>query len=674
MKVFWNNVWEWIKRNRLTVIYFFFAIAIEMVGVATVEKNPFMSRPFIGLGLLLIVSGLVMLTKNNYARMCIYGGLLAVQAVLALVFAVIYDMTGQYFDFGMLKLRNDAFGILESIPVNFITFYAGLLFCVLYVVYGLRFCRREPEVTVSKPLRLGYAAVAIGGLATVIVSVFSYYYPPANKYQTMIDGKTTGAYSSYGMTGNAIGELAKTLFLQDKTVLSSAAMDGFIYKEQSAPTEYFGVSKDKNLVVVVGETFEWYSFLVNEKYPNALDLTNEQLKALYPNIWKFYENSVAMTNFHSKEKTDISETFSIMGSYPTGAYINYDYSENTLPQTIPNIFKLLDPDIQTRSFHNGFKTFYNRNEAHEMFGFERGCPIDMYDMEEMSNQTVANGGAPTMTEYMDDGERNLDSEMIETCKDLMFPTDKRFCTYITTITMHGMYYERKNIASEREELLEALKNAHGGEEYVIEEKSEEEQVLFHYMTTALEFDDAIGCMMADLEKKDLLDNTTIVMFGDHDAYYQELSSYTKDIYDYDTAGNYTDLYTVPLLIYDADLAPQKIDKFTCTADIVPTILDLFGIRYYTNMYYGHSVFSEEQSVLYSRAYDFFLSDGIQGKSVNNMLYVHSSVTKEEIAAYKAEATKLVDRIKHCDYIFRQDYFAKQSNYDTFVAKMKAINV
>ena len=154
-----------------------------------------------------------------------------------------------------------------------------------------------------------------------------------------------------------------------------------------------------------------------------------------------------------------------------------------------------------------------------------------------------------------------------------------------------------------------------GEDYNLEEQDEQQQILLHYMTTALEFDDAIGCMMQDLESKGLLDNTTVVLFGDHDAYYQKVSGSVKDIYAYDdeelekSGRNFTDLYKVPLMIYDEKLSEEieekngerMIDKFTCTSDIVPTLLDLFGIHYYTNMYYGHSVFSNEQSVLYSRA-------------------------------------------------------------------------
>lgn len=677
MRLFAEKLWGWIKKNQLAVIYFTFAVFIEMTAVFTVEGNPFFTRPFIFLGVILAVCGLVSLIPNNRVRLVIFTVFLALQGILDLVFAVIFDMTGQYFDFGMLNLRNDAFGTLESIPVNFGTFYAAVLFCALYLIYGLRITYADSGAKVNRRSALFYAMAAVTGVATCGISLAAYY--PRNgvdKYEEMINGKAESAYSAYGMIGNLIGEFSGALF-EDDTELSDAQIEQFIYAQQSMPTEYFGISKDKNVLVILGETLEWYSFLVNDEHPNALGLTNEELRELYPNLNRFYDEGVIMTNFHSREKTDIAETLSIMGSYPTDAYINYDYSENTMPTTVPNILGQLygEENISLRSFHNGFKAFYNRIEAHAAFGFEE--LTDMDDMEKMALEALESGLTDEMSFHntMEDGERNLDSEMVETAKDLMFPTDKPFYSFITTITMHGVYYPRSNLQWARGILEDAL-----GERMPTEEETEA-NVLFEYMSTALEFDKALGCVFADLEKKDLLDDTVIVLFGDHNAYYQDLSNYVKDIDDYDTERKFTDLYNVPLMIYDTDLTAKLaenkdsriIDKFTCTADIVPTLLDLLGIRYYTNLYYGHSVFDASQSVLYSRAYDTFISDGLVGKSVNKLVYRHESVSQTALDAYKAEGVRLVEKIKYCDYIFRQDYFAAADNLTQYRENMRKLN-
>lgn len=663
-----SSAWlkEWIESNRIVIIYFIYAVLIEMIAVFAVEGNPFITNPFISLGLLFVITGIALIFKSNKKRFIFCSVFLVVQAVADLAFAVVYDMTGQYFDFGMLNLRNDAFGILESIPMNFIAFYSAMFFCIFFVIYGMRTIKRNKTVEYKAGFKYAYIGVMAAGIIMMGVALYSNNSEKVDKYDKLLYNKQGSNYSSYGIIGNLLNEFSKGLIFNETEFLSSENIDSYIYSEVSEPTEKFGVSKDKNVIVVLVESFEWFSFIKNDEYPNGLNLSKEDIEYLFPNITKFYNESVVMNNFHSKEKTDISETLSILGSYPTDAYVNYDFSENTIPNTVPNLLRsLYGEDIQMRSFHNGFKSFYNREQTHAAFGFE--SLTDMNDMYKISDKLVESGKAAetTMHDYMTNGERNLDSEMINTCKDLMFPTDKRFYTYITTITMHGIYYERENLADKMQKLREVCTPS--------AEDKEMEQILMNYVTTVMEFDEALGIMMDDLESKGLLENTTIVLFGDHNSYYQQLSNYVKDIEDYDTDNYYTDLYKVPFMIYDSDLEPQTIDKFTCTADIVPTVLDLLGVNVYSNMYYGNSVFSPKESVLYSRAYGIFVGEGVVGRSINSLLYKSKSVSDEYMDYFNEEAVKLVTKIKYCDQLFYQNYFGDEENYNTFIEKMKEIN-
>ena len=682
-----QKVTEWIKNNRLVVIYFFLAILIEASVVFSVEGTPFMTRPLLALGFLVVLAGVLLLLPNNMSKLIVGTVLLFLQTVLDLIFAAIYDMTGQYFDLDMFSLRNDAVSALEKIPVNFIAFYIGFLACVLYIIYGLRSLHIEEEQTEKKPKKykysfLFYLGAILVGASTLVGSFMAYYPAKGDKYNEMINSKEKGVYSSYGLIGNFIGEIGNA-FKDDKSTLLSTQATDFIYAKQSTPSANFGVAKDKNVVVILSESLEWFAFMRNKEHPYSLDLTAEELASFYPNLTKFYKESVAATNFHSREKTDIAETTSIIGAYPTGKYVNYAYYQNALPNTLPNIVKTLDEDIQTTYFHNGEKTFYNRDEAALTFGFDD--IIDRFDMEEMANAAAEEGETPTFINYQEskaNSELCLDAEMMETCKDLMFPTDKRFFTYITTITMHGTYYARENLTTEREAFEKFL-----GEERMAEIAEDDfAQVLFYYMVTAKELDDALGVMFADLEKKNLLDNTMILLFGDHNAYYNQLSNYVKDIVDYDTELNFTNLYKVPLMIWGSGLQAQKVDKFACTADIVPTILDLLGIRYYENFYYGNSLFSQTQSVMYSRAYGIFLRSGIVGTSATNVVFRYEgetnalgnidkkgAVTDEDIAAFTRDGAALVEKIKYCDYLFKEDYFAQGNNLQIYQEKMKELN-
>lgn len=674
---FFAALWKWSKDNRFFLLFVLFSAIMEMSTVFFLDGNPFMTRPFLSWGLILFISGLVLLVPSRRGQVVIFSCLLVVQFLFQILFSVIFDLTEQYFEYEMLNLKNDAFGTLENIPIRFGLFFIGLALCVSYVIMGLRGTSKRPRFKADKRsvfIKLGASAV---GVATIFTSFFCYYPRNNNRYEEMINGTAKSSYSAYGVTGNLLGEFVGAMF-PDKSTMSDANIEKFIYDENAVwqGSEYFGVSKDNNVITVLGETLEWFSFIADDsKYVKHLGLTDEEMATLFPNLRSFMNDSVQMKNFHSREKTDIAETLSMMGSYPTTAYINYDYYDNTMPLTIANVLKMMDEDIQCRSFHNGFKTFYNRDDVHRAFGFE--YLYDMYDMARMAQEDLDNGVTTELAfyNYMKVGERNLDSEMIEVCKDEMFPTDKRFYTYITSITMHGIYYDRDNLDRWDKKLESAL-----GAERMPDPDDEDlkDDLLYYYLTAAMEFDCAIGKMMDELEERGLLDNTTILIFGDHNAYYHSLSKYVKDIEDYDTERRYTDLYNVPLMIYDRKLTNKMldkgedlvVDKFTCTADIASTILDLLGIHYYENMYYGTSVFSDQSSVLYSRAYDTFIASGIVGTSVNNLVYQHPSA---DVETYKKTAIKLVEKIKHCDYIYKQDYFGDEEKMALYRQKMAAIN-
>jgi hypothetical protein len=87
-------------------------------------------------------------------------------------------------------------------------------------------------------------------------------------------------------------------------------------------------------------------------------------------------------------------------------------------------------------------------------------------------------------------------------------------------------------------------------------------------------DDAVGKMRAILERKGLLENTTIVLYGDHGD-----DSWTHGFKGGMIHGTepYTDIIWTPLAIRDPRLAPGTVDCMASTIDIAPTCLSLLGI-------------------------------------------------------------------------------------------------
>lgn len=663
--------------NYLIFALWIISLIMELTAVTVTGGAFFIRKPWIYLSLMLVFTGVMYSIKNNNGRFWFAFVLLLFNFIVDIVFIVVFEMTDTIFDFSMFNLRSDAMAIIESLPINFwYVLIAGMLISA-YVVFGRYFIKRAPKPEKPQKLPLILTVVAMActiALHGVLVFFTQHNYDPGNLSQKLYRDNTS-SYSDKGIMGNFFSELYKGAFFSKVKLGDTTELDNFIYSEESTETELFGKAKGYNVITVLGESFEWFGFMSALKdgdnkilcdYPNGFNADETILRELYPNLYGLYDDSVAMTNFHSREKTDMSENLSIMGAYPTDKIINYDYPKNTVVTSLARTLKEVDGELTANYFHNGTADFYNRNTY-----LKKALGFDSFTAEDSMTQKG-------MTDYIKKGERNLDSEMIETCHEEMFPTDRRFYTYITTITQHGQYEERDNLKKYYEKL----------DEYGLApapEKSDKNYLVAKnfrtYAAAAMELDAAIGKINYYLKNtyndkgERLMDNTILVLFGDHNAYYSSLSSDVKDIADgkYNTDKNYTDLYRVPLMIRigDGEYA-QKINKFTCTADIIPSLYDLLGIKTYSNLLYGKSVFDKTESVLYSRAYDVFITDKVYFTSLNNIRYKSSDADEVYMNQTEETAKHLLDKVSHINRIFYYDYLSGDKATE-YYSKLRTLN-
>lgn len=658
-----------VRKNYLMIGYILAGLLIELTGIAVTAGKFYMTEPWYYFTFLFLVCLISMYIPNHTGRYALFATALAANFVLDLIFIVIYDSTGTVFDYAMINLRGDAMSIVESVPISFTYIFVSGIAIALYCTVGWMLKKHMPSPRSTKAaLAITASLVAVTISADTLLVVLGNYKNDNTDLSYKLYGTETSTYSNKGIVGNLANELARGTWFSDIKIGSRDELTSFIYKQTTEPTYMYQKAYDYNVVTILCESFEWFTFLYDEeRYPNGFARPIRELKAaaalgkpvtdgdteididaeiakiqsslreLYPNLYRFYESSatVVLDNSYSLEKTDISENKSIMGNYPLYQFINYAYPENSLPYSLPNIMKELF-GVESNSFHNGKKDFYNRNIHHtKALGFN-----SYTSMEDMGCYETDVPGV---------GERNLDSLMFETCKKDMFPTDRRFNTYITTITQHGQYAFRENLKPYYDKLdrlgILPLKD------------DDDTNALRYYCAAGMDFDAAIGIMLDYLDETGLADNTLITLFGDHNAYYQGVSNYVKNIRRYDTP-NYTELYRVPVMIKvgTQNLGNPVIEKFTCVADIYPTILDLIGVRSFSNLMYGTSAFTEQASVLYSRAYDQFVTDKIYFNTLRSITYKAPDVDDDYIAEIDNKALTLLDKISHINRIFASDYF------------------
>jgi hypothetical protein len=87
-------------------------------------------------------------------------------------------------------------------------------------------------------------------------------------------------------------------------------------------------------------------------------------------------------------------------------------------------------------------------------------------------------------------------------------------------------------------------------------------------------DDAIGVFLATLERKGLLDKTTIVVYGDHGDDYWTHGFKGGMVH---ATEPYAQITWTPLAIRDSALGPGIDERLASTIDIAPTCLELLGV-------------------------------------------------------------------------------------------------
>lgn len=654
-----------LKNNLITFVFLIFSIAFECISITFIGCSPFLSKPLYPLVFFCLLGTLIMLFKSSRKKVVFGSIILFLQIVSNIGFLYLYDSNGTFFEWAMFNQRNDAYATIEEFALRWnlliilLVLYASYItICVLIhkFIYKAKYFVYRPTIFAKRAilasLIIAFTLTACIPITTAVSSVDDNY------VQKYLYGSADNKYQQYGMTSNAVYELFNGTIADALVDYDTEGVNDFIFKGQNPylkTTEYNGISKENNLVLVLVESFEWFAFFA----PESNYLTEEQSLALYPNLNKFLSESVYANNFYAREKTDTSELLALVGNNPTGKFTNYDFPNNEFPWSLPNMFRenaisngytystdSSESQISVRSFHQNDGEFYNRKVLHESIGFDSFTAIE--DMEEF--------GVIDMWSQDDvEGERNPDSITMDKMRYEMLPNDKeQFMTFWITFAMHGYYKEKRPSFTEYYNLMDEYNAFPEG-------ISEKDDYIRTYAAAVMDFDKALGIMMDTLEKQGQLEDTTIVLFSDHNCYYSNLSYYAKGI----NERHNSEVYRIPFMIYDQKLkdayvaneGSNVITKFTTTSDIIPTIYDLFGIKCYKNLFYGSSMFDKKvESIIFSRAYEIFITDKLICYSVEGLKYKSPDFTEADLIDFEKRATTHLEKQHIIDKIYYNNYF------------------
>ena len=353
------------------------------------------------------------------------------------------------------------------------------------------------------------------------------------------------------------------------------------YMANETPTKqnkYTGMFKDKNLIVITAEAFS--PIAVNE--------------ALTPTLYKLVNQGFTFTNFYSPiyyVSTSDGEYVSLTSLLPKeSVWSFYKSSKNYLPYVYGNVFKNLG--YETYAFHDGQYKYYDRNLSHPNMGYKyMACGNGLEKLMNCKKWPQS------------------DLEMINATFD-MYSNEEKFVAYYMSISGHLEYnFYGNNMASKNKALV-------ADTEYSDKIKA--------YIACQIELDKALEELINKLKEKDILDDTVIVLSADHYPYgltNDDINSVTP------LEDAKFDIHKNNLIIWSNTMKKNiKIDKIAESLDILPTILNLFGINYDSRLLIGKDILSDTDGLVILNDRSWITKYGKYNASTQKF----TSLTEEEI--------------------------------------------
>ena len=327
--------------------------------------------------------------------------------------------------------------------------------------------------------------------------------------------------------------------------------------------EYTGMFEGYNLIYITAEAFSPYC-------------VDEQLT---PTLYKLVNTGFVFENFYvppTGESTAGGEHMNVTGlltnpNRPSGVYTIQQTMDNYMPYGLGNVFGRMG--VTSYAYHNNSLSYYNRIGTLPNLGYIfKAAKAGAVDEKEAIDKGLIF--------EIDSANRwpQSDLDMMNVTLKEYLKTDGQFHAYYMTVSGHALYTKSGN--------AQAAKNWHYVENLPYSEEAK------GYIACNIELDRALESLIKQLEEAGVLDKTVICMSADHEPY--GLQTVTKE----ELAGHDLDetigIYKNNLILWNSAMEPVKVEKACTSIDILPTLLNLFGIEYDSRLLMGKDILSTDE--------------------------------------------------------------------------------
>lgn len=594
LKKFAKGTKDYFKHNAL-FITFVLTTFIEacMLRFFTVKNFTAISPLFADFAVILFVGAFAYFfkSKNRFKYLMTWS---VIFTLVCVINSAYYSNYVSFTSFSLLATSVQIFGVGDALnTIVEIKDFSYILGPVILILVNRRFkntsyfdnvnTKNKARVTFLKTLLV--SAISLGFfMSTVTGTDISRLYKQWNReYVVMKFG--VYVYQANDLIASLKPQISP-LFGYDK----SAKQFREYYEEypsEKNQNKYTDKYKGKNVIVIHAESIQ--NFLLD---------TEINGKELMPNLKKLANEGLYFSNFYAQESVGTSSdsefTFntSLLPASNGTVFVSY-WDRDYL--SIPKLLK--EQDYYTFSMHANKGNFWNREVMHKQLGYDK---FYYYTKDyTINDEDIIGLGLNDKSFFKQSTEKisKINEKNQNWYGVLLMLTNHTPFTGVEDITDIDLTYKYTKTNEETGEQEEVIND------YL------KDTTLGNYFTTAHYADQALGEFVNELDEAGLLDNTILVIYGDHDAKikrseynrYYNYNPETDSKLDEDdpnykefTKYDYEINRSVPFIIWTKDnQEKKKIDKVMGMYDVLPTLGNMLGI--YSPYALGHDVFSIDEN-------------------------------------------------------------------------------
>lgn len=640
-----------IKKDYPVETFFIISNLINglIIRIVTVKNGLFISPLLVDLGFLILVT-LISLTIKKEKRIKYFITLSIIFNIVCIVNSIYYHYYSSFASISLIANITFASDVSDAIVENVLK--AVDLIYIWQTITLVIIYKKTNKKEYIKHKENKKKLVKTGLITSLSLFAVAALFMPLNAWSRLYNlWNRESVVMNHGIYVYQLDDFIQSLTPKITSVLGhDKALKKVTdyYKENKytpSNNEYTNIFKGKNIIVIHAESMQKF----------AMDLTFNN-KEVTPNLNKLANEGIFFSNFYSQvgvgTSSDAEFTFntSLMPSTKGTVFVNYfdrDYI------SIPKLLK--EQGYYTYSMHANTGEFWNRNTMHKSLGYDKFYNKDSYTIDE----TIGLGLS----------DKSFFRQSVDIMKQIKEEENKPFYSLLIMLSNHTPFSDLALMEDYKTTIDVTIDNQTVTRDYL------NNTTMGNYLRSVHYADSAIGEFIDNLDKEGLLENTVLVIYGDHDARL-DFEDFNL-LYNYDpitdtiktendegyipyTKYNYELDRKVPFIIWTKDQNYNlNVNTPMGMIDVLPTLGNMIGI---------HSDYQLGKDIMNLKGDDNTVTF-IDGSFLTSKVYYNSpkgeiySINNEPITEeyIKERAKKSSDLIEVSNDIITYDFIKEIKN-------------